>query len=245
MVFEKNIPRNGCKTHSNYAPIQVFDLNKMKEASGDRPYGEIIEEKASELAHILTQKRDGEVFIALQYSIREMMRNSIEHSLGGRAVFLGQYWPTKHVAEIVLCDDGHGVSETLRDTEDVPTDNDGLTLSLRPGISGVTEFEKSYQNHDYRNSGFGLYVTSRLCSERGVFRIISGDAGLTLADGVQTLHDWRFSGTCIQLKIRTDGLADVAGRIRSIVEEGEKELEEAGVGSEASSASKSISPWVE
>jgi hypothetical protein len=242
--FQRGNEIGEAKGSGNYVPIQFFDLNEMKVASGDRPYAEIIEEKASELALILTQQRSGEVFIALQYSIREMMRNSIEHSLGDRVVFLGQYWPTKHEAEIVLCDDGCGVSETLRTTEEVQSDKKGLPLALRPSISGVTEFEKSHQDEPYRNSGFGLYVTSRLCSEQGVFRIISGNAGLTRRGDVLTPHDWRFNGTCIQMKIRTDGLADVEGRIKSIVDEGERELAAAGHEREASSASKSISPLV-
>jgi hypothetical protein len=227
--FQRGNEIGDAKGSGNYVPIQVFDLTKMKVALGDRPYAEIIEEKASELALILTQQRSGEVFIALQYSIREMMRNSIEHSLGDRVVFLGQYWPTKHEAEIVLCDDGCGVSETLRTTEEVQSDKKGLPLALRPSISGVTEFEKSHQDEPYRNSGFGLYVTSRLCSEQGVFRIISGNAGLTRRGDVLTPHDWRFNGTCIQMKIRTDGLADVEGRIKSIVDEGERELAAAGL----------------
>lgn len=242
--FEGGNEIGEAKGSGNYVPIQVFDLNEMKVASGDRPYGEIIEEKASELAHILTQQGSGEVFKALQFSIREMMRNSIEHSLGGKVVFLGQYWPTKHEAEIVLCDDGCGVSKTLRTTQVVQSDKEGLSLALRPGISGVTEFEKSHQDEPYRNSGFGLYVTSRLCSERGVFRIISGNAGLTLGGDDPTLHDWQFNGTSIQMKIRTDGLADVEGRIKSIVDEGERELAAVGLERKASSASKSISPLV-
>lgn len=46
------------------------------------------------------------------------------------------------------------------------------------------------------------------------------------------------------MKIRTDGLADVEGRINSIVDEGERELAAVGLEREASSASKSISPLI-
>lgn len=82
---------------NTYLPIHVFDMDDWKAASGDRPYAEIVEEKSSELAHVLTQERNGGLFTAVQYSLREMMRNSVGHSFGDLLVVFAQYWPAKKV----------------------------------------------------------------------------------------------------------------------------------------------------
>ncbi len=229
---------------ANYVPIQVFDLERLREVSGDRPYAEIVEEKASELAHVLTQKRSGGVFVALQYLLREVMRNAIEHSFGTKLSFFAQNWSRKNQSEIVICDNGVGIREGLKGANRVSSDTEALRLALKPGVSGVTEREKSYQNEHYRNSGFGLYASSRFCSERGVFRLLSSGAGLTANRTSLTDHDWRFSGTCVQMKIDTTDLENAERRILEIIEDGNNALAACGSDHRASTASKQVSGWI-
>ncbi len=190
---------------STYLPIQSIDVNSLKEASGDRPYAEIVEEKSAELAGVLTQCDNGGVYTAIQYALREMLRNSVEHSFGDRIGLFGQFWPAKNLAEIVLYDNGIGIRRAITESGEntAASTEEALVLALRPGVSGVSENERQYQHENWRNSGFGLYVTSRFCSERGIFRVISEDAGLTMNKLGDARHNWRFDGTCIQMKLNT------------------------------------------
>ena len=228
---------------TGYIPIQSIDANSLKEASGDRPYAEIVEEKSAELAGVLTQCQTGGVYTALQYALREMLRNSVEHSLCDKVVLFGQFWPRKDLAEIVLYDNGVGIRQTLTESGVNPaaTTEEALELALRPGVSGVSEYERKHQHENWRNSGFGLYVTSRFCSERGIFRVISQDAGLTLSKHGRSKHDWRFHGTCIQMKLDTSDLEKSGDRILEIVTEGEVETGLSGEKRPASKSSKSVS----
>ncbi|WP_299734610.1 hypothetical protein [uncultured Roseobacter sp.] len=222
----------------NYVPIHLFDINKLKANAGDEPYGKIVSEESLRLAEVLTQSNKGGLFVAVEYAIREVFRNAVEHGMGSKAALLGQYWPTKEIAEIVICDNGVGIAETLKDYYDTDSPIDALSLSLNPGISGTSDLEREHQNPYYRNSGFGLYTTSTFCAEHGLFRVISGDAGVTRQSNNLNSHNWSFDGTCVQMKIRTSDLNDSAAKIQRIVEKGE---EEAGARLSASTASKQTS----
>lgn len=242
MGFSRGNRPGAAAGSSNYIPIQVIDLNEWRSASADRPYAEIVEEKTFELAEVLTQATHGGVFVALQYSMREIIRNAIEHSQSQVLVLFGQYWPTKHIAEIVIYDVGVGVHNTLVDSGEhkVDRDADALLLAIKPGITGVSERERSFQHEGWQNSGFGLYVTSRFCSENGVFRMISGTRGVTRNSRGIVIHEWAFGGTCIQMKIRTNNIENSGPRILEIVAEGEAEIGTESKRPLASRSSKSV-----
>lgn len=224
----------------NYVPIHLFDLDKLKINSGDEPYGKIVSEESLKLAEVLTQSNKGGVFVAVEYAIREVLRNAVEHGLGSKAALLGQYWPKREVAEIVICDNGVGIAETLKGQYDTENTLDALSLSLKPGVSGTSDIEREHQNPYFRNSGFGLYTTSTFCAEHGLFRVISTDAGVTRQSNNLKRHNWSFDGTCVQMKIRTNDLNDSAAEIQRIIEVGEAEI---GTHLSASTASKQTSGW--
>ncbi|MEO0937327.1 MAG: ATP-binding protein [Pseudomonadota bacterium] len=187
-----------------YIPIETFNLSAYRSAAGNRPVAQLINEEASRLAKILCQSDDGSLFDILQYAIREIVRNSAEHSRGERVTIFGQYWPSRNEAEIVVADDGVGIPETLYDNEYIDCNNarEALKFAVLAGVSGVNLGDRIQQDDFWGNSGFGLYVTSRICSQSGSFRMISDKAGLTLARGNQIEHEWSFQGTCIQMKLK-------------------------------------------
>jgi len=228
---------------SNYVPIQLIDLNEMKIASGERPYVEIVEEKSDELARVLLGSGQHGAFNSVRYSIREILRNSVEHSQGGVVIFFGQYWPNRSQAEIVIFDTGVGVVQTLLESGvvDGANQHQALRKALEPGITGVSAAERAAQEPNTRNSGFGLYVTSRYCSEFGTFRILSHGAALTVNNQEISNQNWRFSGTCVQMKIRTDLDNSGGQRILDIIGEGEQALEDSNDVAGASNASRSLS----
>jgi anti-sigma regulatory factor (Ser/Thr protein kinase) len=232
---------------NSYIPIQVVDIDKWKAESIDSRYADVVDERASELAHILTQRRGGEDFKAIQYSLREILRNAVEHSIGRVLSFFAQYWPngTPRSAEIVIWDNGCGLRQSLNTNYAgmIGSDSEALQLSLRPGVSGVTEEERAYQPEDIRNSGFGLYTTSRFASEVGFFRMISGSAGLTLHGNTIVHHDWIFQGTCVQLKLDLDRIGNVSEKMARIISEGEAVIN-GSQGEVASPASRALSKWL-
>ena len=226
--FNRGNPTNHAAGSRNYTPITLFNIKQLRSDAAEGPVGELVDKEASKLAEIVTQKNDGALFDVIQYSFREILRNAVEHSQGSVAVVFGQYWPYHRKAEIVIYDNGVGIFETLLDNEYVEfsSNSEALKSALLPGISGVGREERAQQDDRWGNSGFGLFVTSRLCSEAGLFRMISGNSTISLKCGVQTETNWSFDGTCVQLIIDTGSIGSKVDRIREIVEEGEDSRKE-------------------
>lgn len=224
----------------NFTPITHYDLDDLKIRSGDRPYAEIVEEKASSLAKILLQTDRGEVFSIVQFSIREILRNCIEHSQARDAFVFGQYWPKTGEADIVIYDTGIGLQGSLIDAGLLMEANSrqAIELALEPGVSSITEAERQYQDSHYRNSGFGLYITSTFFGNFGNFKVITGNCGLDIKRGERNFHDWKFTGTCINLRFNTNAIQSGRNEIRRIVQEGEQKV---GGKNVASASSKSLS----
>jgi hypothetical protein len=111
--------------------------------------------------------------------------------------------------ELAFLDTGCGVVHSLSRNPhlNIESDSHALELSLMPGISGVAYKGSRKQRHDaWANSGYGLYMTSRLCRNGGSFFICSGGAGLLLEGDKKTYFKPSFSGTAIRLILRTDQL---------------------------------------
>jgi len=183
-----------------------------------------VDERSEQLASVLTRKHTGQVFETLQYAIREIFRNALEHSNGSNAVFLGQFWPKKNEAEIVVADDGVGVAENIYDNEfvDVANNLGAIKVALMPGISGVSRADRVNQDTIWRNSGFGLYVVSRLAARFGRFCIVSNGDYLELTRGKQTHRKYPLSGTAVGIRIVIDEASRSSDFIRRTIEEGER-----------------------
>ncbi len=80
---------------SRYVPISELDVNEIHQEAFDsfQEVGDVIEGKAAELAGILTRHQEGQLLDTLTYSIREIMRNVVEHSGSEKIHFCAQYWP--------------------------------------------------------------------------------------------------------------------------------------------------------
>lgn len=185
----------------NYVPIQRWRISDVQEEAGYSPYGELIERKSIELCRVMLQTDRGNSFDYIQYALREILRNSVEHSSGEEVIFCAQYWPTKKSVEIAIIDDGVGLKRALRSNDrlSVPNDAAAVQMALMPGISGKA---KNKRRRDvWENSGYGLFMTSNLCGRSGSFRIVSGKAGIHLSEGRRTKFNARFKGTGVQLRM--------------------------------------------
>jgi hypothetical protein len=203
-----NIPGQAAG-NTNYIPITIYncELLRREAAKNYEQVGQFIENNASQAATLLTRSTSGEIYDALTYSIREIIRNVIEHSESQRFGFCAQYWPKKNKVELSVLDRGVGIKAGLSSNPhlDIQNDHEALNLSLMPGISGKAYKGARQANEGHwTNTGFGLYMTSRLCREGGSFFIASGKTSLLLSENNKENINAPFSGTALRLILNTN-----------------------------------------
>jgi anti-sigma regulatory factor (Ser/Thr protein kinase) len=154
------------------------------------------------MATVLSQGESGEVEITLAYSLREILRNVVEHANADDIWYSAQYWPNKRLVELSILDQGRGIKVALSRNPhlSVRSDEEAIRLSLLPGISGVA-FDGKVQkrNDEWANSGYGLFMTSQLCTRGGNFMLCSGEVSLLIEGGDETLLQSGFNGTAIRI----------------------------------------------
>lgn len=233
---------------SRYLPVSIWSAEELRKGAADNyeAVGEFIERQAEEMAAVLTQTDSGDLFDVLTYSIREIIRNVVEHSESNQFGFCAQYWPTYGKVELALMDRGIGIKRGLSSNPHlvIENDHDALNYSLMPGISGKAFKGAKRDKHDvWANSGFGLYMTSRLCREGGSFFIASGDTGIYLSESKKRYLNTPFEGTALRLLLNTNRLSALSamlGRYSKEAAEFKKEYID-GQNFAASTASKMLS----
>lgn len=212
---------------SAYIPLTLLGCERIKDTAatlGNDP-GDVLEDEAGNLASMLCKSGSGAAFDALRYSIREIMRNVVEHSQGTQIAFCAQYWEQKNRVEVVIADRGVGLRETLRHNPHLSVLNDkaALNYALMPAVSGkVFKGSRDRKKGHWRNSGFGLYMTSRICRNGGTFFIGSGDTGMLLTKAVQgkTYFPCSFAGTIVRMVIKTDQVGELAKSLNAYRRDG-------------------------
>jgi hypothetical protein len=212
------------KGSSTYLPITIFDSDEIikQAAKNYEEVGYFIEKQAEGMAEILTRKQSGDLFDTLTYSIREIIRNVIEHSHSNQFGFCAQYWRSYGKVQLALLDRGIGIKSALSQNPKlkIQDDHEALNLSLMPGISGKAyKGAKPRIKGEWANSGFGLYMTSRLCREGGSFFIASGKTGLYLSEKKRRYLDTPFEGTALMLSLNTKRLSSLSSMLSKYKEE--------------------------
>lgn len=232
----------------SYIPITLFNCEQLREQAAEnfQEVGETIESKSAELASVLAQEDSGILVDTLTYSFKEIMRNVVEHSESVQFGICAQYWPSKHTVEVGLIDRGIGIRNSLSQNPhlSIASDRDALKLALMPGISGkVYKGSRKRTKNHWANSGFGLYMTNRLCRNGGNFLIASGDSGLLLKGDKKEYVDVSFRGTALRMSLRTDLLTELYASLERFRKEGFKIAKKFGLGASltASTASQMLS----
>lgn len=184
-----------------------------------RPAGDIIQEDSEKLAAILAQSRAGVLFDTLSYSIREIIRNVVEHSKAGEFLIAAQCWVATGAAEIAIADAGIGIAAGLRSNGKYSPGDDAEALSLatQPGVSGT--IVPRHSDDVWANSGFGLYMARGLAHGKQGFTLASGTAALTSGDDGQAIVEGAFKGTCVALRLRA-GTTPLEKRLSELVSRG-------------------------
>lgn len=203
--------------NNDYIPINLLWRSEIEKESIEKEIeeAEVVEHQAIRLSQILCRADEGELFETISYSMREVMRNVIEHSETDRLGYCAQYWPTKHKVEVCVSDWGIGIYRGLSLNPDLKIESNlhALNLALMPGISGkgaIVKKLKSHQKTAWTNSGYGLYMTSRLCRNGGKFLIGSGNKCLLISGSEVLELPWQGNGTLIRLVINTKSITTLS-----------------------------------
>ena len=208
---------------NTYVPITETKVADIKDEAfkGFLHPGQIIEDHAGRLARLLTRQESGAVVDTLTYSIREIVRNVVEHSKSPSYAFAAQFWPGQNSAELAVADSGCGILSSLKENPKLQVENDldALKLALLPGISSKA-WRQSRSQDAWANSGYGLFMTQKLCSLDGQFTLLSGGSGIRTEDGKLLELQSDFPGTIVVLKINAGAIDDLQKRLSVFHDEG-------------------------
>lgn len=223
---EVEISRGNSK-YSCITKMSVADLKKECIQSYDK-IQDVIDKRAKTMASIVAQ---GNVKFEkwLSFVIREIIRNIPEHSKSDIIWYCAQYWPSYDLVELAIMDEGIGIRESLRENvnyiNEANSDENAIRLSLKPGVSG-TNISRNFNQSEWDNSGYGLYMVSEMCAELDAsFILASGDSAIRVKkiNGIIEYEsiDTKVHGTAIQIRIRPSSTVDYEEVRRKIVQRGE------------------------
>ncbi|MEN6309230.1 MAG: hypothetical protein ABFD91_15905 [Anaerohalosphaeraceae bacterium] len=218
-------PPGHARGSSRYLPITLHDVNTLERdaALNHQVIGDHIEQQSESMAQILTQTLGGNLVDTLTYCFREIIRNIIEHSQSNQFGYCAQYWPTRSWVEFAILDRGIGIRQSLSRNPylQISSDRDAINLSLMPGISGTTFGNTRPQSRDiWTNTGFGLFMTSRLCGFGGSFFIASGSSALYLTPANRHYFDTDIHGTALRLCLKIDAIDAINQTLSRLRQEG-------------------------
>jgi len=214
-----------------YVPIREQDVAALKASAAERRMhpGEVVEEEARRLATLLTREEQGPLVDTLTYSLREIVRNVVEHSDSETYSVAAQYWPQSGAAELAVVDRGCGILQSLKENPklSVSSDLDALKLAVLPGISSKA-WRRGRSDDAWANSGYGLFMTQRLASRGGRFTLVSGDSGVAIEGSALTEIKSHSPGTLVVLRLRTTALRDLTEQLSTFRQEGREIAKKVG-----------------
>lgn len=219
--------------NSNYLPITRLIMDDLRNdgIKNLERIQEVIVRKSKAMANVLSRGNDS-FKKWLTYVLTEIMRNIPEHSQAGEIWYCAQYWPSYDLVELAILDEGIGVRQSLLSNYAyeglVSDDYEALKLALNPGISRTfAPGSENISNDEWKNSGYGLYMVSRLCEALGgSFIIASGDSSVRLDSSRKSIiyQHCHIQGTAIQIRIKPSKIKNYESIARRILTEGEKSV---------------------
>lgn len=210
-----------------YLPLKIFQCEQLIRSAASKgiEVGDEVEGESKHMAAMLCGRDTGPVFETLSYSVREMMRNVVEHSEAGQFGICAQFWPSKNKVEVAILDRGIGLRASLQNNPHLEASNDkrAINYALMPAVSGKAfKGARQKQRGHWANSGFGLYMTSRICRNGGTFFVATGNTGMLLTKKAEAKRyfDCLFGGTAIRMVVNTDQIADLKDALEIYRNEG-------------------------
>lgn len=210
---------------ASYIPFTIINVNDLRREAADKycDIQDLIEHKAIDIAKIVTREESGDLVDVLGFSIREVIRNVVEHSESDVIEYCVQYWPTKRLVEVAILDTGVGIMKALSSNPHISIANekDAIQHAVLPGISGkMYKGVKKRPNDVWQNSGYGLYMISRICRNGGDFFIASNNTGVFLSGSGKSDKSFNYKGTALRLRIDTSKITSCKEMLGKYHDEG-------------------------
>ncbi len=204
----------------NYVPIQVWTRRELLNSAGLLSTIHDASLKLSiRLANVLVgENAENEENISIVYSLKEVIRNSFEHSESDYCILTAQRWKDGRV-EIAVIDEGVGIRLSLSRAMKFVDDESALKAALKPGVSSTMRMPNSRNVNN--NSGYGLYILSELGRKYGKFSVGSGNSSIESGTKGVTTQPSRFQGTFVGLRIEKP-LASFEEILANLIEIGEE-----------------------
>ncbi|CUH62332.1 hypothetical protein TG4357_00020 [Thalassovita gelatinovora] len=214
----------------NYVPISQLTRGSLIERDVDKyeEMQDLLQRRVDRVAEIIAHdtEKNRVLLDVLSYSLREVFRNVFEHGETDSLYYCAQYWPKSGKVEFSVSDFGVGVCRGLGTNPNFrfKSDKEAIEYALLPGVSGRTHQRRVSSN--WFNSGYGLYMTSRLARNGGNFTIASGQDAIQLTPKTKTNFIASFPGTILRVNLDTSKIGDVQSRLSEFREEGKKIAQE-------------------
>jgi hypothetical protein len=208
----------------NYLPITCLERSSFYGSPADQyeELPDLIQRHADKLALIIARNKEenADMFDVLSYSIREVMRNVFEHSQSNSLYYCAQYWPKSNKVEFGVADFGVGIRRGLAENPNFRfgTDKEAIECSLLPSVSGKTHLPRRSDN--WHNSGYGLYMTSRLARNGGNFVLASGETAIHVSRKTKNNYSTSFPGTALRFNLNVSEIGNVQTRLQEFRKEG-------------------------
>ncbi|MGQ3887867.1 hypothetical protein ACQUW5_02400 [Legionella sp. CNM-1927-20] len=218
---------NEASGNDNYNPIRILNVKTLIRRARDNKIR--IEEEldiyARDMACKLIRNNSNEIIKILTFSIREMLRNIIDHSDASKLAFCLQYSPSRESVEFSLLDNGCGIRNSLvknPNLKNIESDSKSLDYAVLPGVSG-NFVSKGYISDDpWENSGYGLYMASELCRRGGNFFLCSKTAGKLLDEKDEIKFSTSINGTALRLIFNLSSISSIESELSTIRRKGIK-----------------------
>lgn len=228
------------RASNSYVPIRKIDKNELLITSFEtgESLQDLIQFEAESLARVLlnTNKKTSN-FLIISYSIREAIRNALEHSETDVCYACGQKWANGK-SQITVIDEGIGIYESFQRAkiENVSL-ADCLDKAIMPGFSRTSNLPEAENIHD--NSGYGLFVLHEIARNYGTFLLSSSHSFLSIdrTKGKKEGNS-QHKGTLLSLSFNSYP-NDAKDLLKMIIESGEQEAILEGR-NKSSSRSKSL-----
>lgn len=208
----------------NYLPITGLSREEFYEEDDDKfqELPDLIQRRVDRIAALISRDTVSHknMFDVLSFSIREIFRNVFEHAETDRLYYCIQYWPRSNKVEFSVTDFGIGIRRGLSSNPNFrfSTDKEAIENSLLPTVSGKTHLPR--RSETWFNSGYGLYMTSRLARSGGNFAIASGDCAISLSRKTKYNYATSFPGTALRLNLDVGQIGNVEARLSEFRKEG-------------------------
>lgn len=224
------------KGSTSYTPITRIEkpiLGKGENALDE--WYEDIQSKVRGLARVISGKseshQDNKMY---NYALREIIRNVFEHSGAEECFVFGQRWSSGS-SEIVVVDEGVGISASLSESKGRMSDIEALKQAIKPGVSRTSNM--SEEDNVFDNSGFGLYVLTEVARSFGWYALGSNTARIVGLGKEMSEENMLFNGTYFGFRLFSSP-ANFSALALDIIKSGESEIEIQGMKRKASSMSK-------